>query len=171
MTTQGSSIDCPRCGARAPDWTKQCPFCGYWIDPSLGDITGLCCDTPPWVWRAYYGMAILWIVTGAFWALLPLLGVHPPGPVGVPTYDVIAGCVSVIAGIGLISRIEAIRGVVNVLCWIQILLGLLGTVLCIVLALETGGLSLMMLVPVINVAGTVFMVWLLAETDCREPIL
>ena len=165
-------ILCPQCGAKLPDWTTKCQFCQETIDPTIaGHIPGVSGKTPQWVWGAYYGIAIYWILAGAYSALFPLLESSKSDGLGFAAIIGIAvGSLSILFGIGLIARIEVIRGIINFFCGLKIIFGLLGMLGTIGLALLTGPFGIiLMFLKVFDIASAAFMIYLIGETESRAP--
>ncbi len=91
---------------------------------------------------------------------------------GGPNYFlVVIGAIGVVWGIGLLAKIEFIRGITNVLCFLSIavdLLSLVGYVLGAGLAAMLGGSLLVvisMFATAFNIALNGLMIYLLGETD------
>ena len=124
-------INCPKCNATLPDWAAKCQFCGNTFTPapkraSANDEQ----ETPgqslnlKWVWPAYYGIAGWWIVSGLYDVISALTSRHPGSLFS--TISIVFAVITLLVGVGLIARVELARGIVNVLCFLQILDGAFG---------------------------------------------
>lgn len=121
----------------------------------------------PWVKTAYQGIAGLWMGIGF---IEMYRGIDPFGSGGKLSF--IMGAFTTLIGLGLLRNDERARGVVNILCFVRIVFGVitLGMVFTSPQAMEaagTGGIAL----GVLNVLIAGFMIYLVAETDPRAPNL
>ncbi|MGC8668931.1 MAG: hypothetical protein ACP5VE_12530 [Chthonomonadales bacterium] len=157
-------IKCPACNATLPDGAVRCQFCGASLavpqrsSPAPNREEGST-GTPPWVWPAYYGVAVWWILQGVVHVLLVRGGV----------VDTSINGLSAVIGLGLLARIELVRGITNVMCFLSIVGGLFG----LGMAFLEGGWSgaLGMLLAVVQIAMAGFMIFLIGETESRAPDL
>jgi hypothetical protein len=120
-------INCTKCSASLPDWAKTCQFCGT-------DVSSVARPAPvqkqsrgrqpeQWVMGAYFGLAALYMIDGLYHVILALADLkHFSSDVSL-LIGLIFGVATFVIGLGLILRIEFIRGIVNFFCGIQILLG------------------------------------------------
>ncbi len=120
-----------------------------------------------WIWPAYYVLSIYWIISGIE-GILRSLNEAPFGP-GAEPLALVMGAFSALVGLGLLVRLEFLRGVGNLVCFLQILGGVLG--------LWTGVLSIAVLGPmglivtimaILDVLTGGFMIYLIGETDGRS---
>jgi hypothetical protein len=162
-------IHCPKCNATLPDFAVRCQFCGTTfasrnVDPRARAAGGTAdAGQPRWVWPAYYAIGGWWVVTGAISVLRSVL---PGGGAGSSGFLVIVGLVNIVFGVGLIARVEIIRGIANVLCFVNILFGLLGVVTGFLMTGILGGIgALMMIQSVIDIALAGLLIFLIGETD------
>jgi hypothetical protein len=74
--------------------------------------------------------------------------------------------ISVVLGIGLLAKIEIIRGIVNFVCGISLVFGILGLIGSFGSVLVLGGLGVIMLIRnVLDICMNAFMIYLIGETD------
>ena len=177
MTT-GGFIKCPKCGATLPATNRVCQFCGTdvsgltkgYVPPSDTDYKPHGAGLPrKWVFGFYYAICAYYVYLGASY-LLRALGVFGRVSELVQAVLGIAGVITLVISIGMIFRLEIVRGIVNFFCGIQLILGFLGLVMG-VMASATFGLGGFMLVvnSVIQIATSGFMIYLIGETDLRGP--
>ncbi|MBX3118021.1 MAG: hypothetical protein KF784_03080 [Fimbriimonadaceae bacterium] len=166
-------ITCPQCKNSLPDWAQSCQFCGSPLTnvprpkvekerrTNLGAI-------PKWIWALYYTVCIYWLVEGTF-DILTSFHVIQFGSEKVEAVDpfgIIAGGISVICGLGLIIRLEFIRGIVNFVCFLNILSGLLGGWAGLMLMAVNGMYgSIILILNALQVITSALMIWLIGETD------
>ncbi len=85
---------------------------------------------------------------------------------------IVLGAVTALFGVGLLARVELVRGIMNVFCGLQILFGLIGLVQSILVGTVFGPLGLvMMFFDVLQIATAAFMIYLIGETDRAAPNL
>lgn len=163
-------IKCPRCNATLPAANRVCQFCGADVSavsrPAAPQKKVQGYKAPQWVQGAYYSIAIYWILDGLFQVLsgTGVLGGHHS------SVDVIIGAVSAVMGLGLVLRLEIIRGIVNFFCGLQIIFGLFGLAGAVLGTLFAGMLGFVMVVlQVLQIATAGFMIYLIGETDTKAP--
>lgn len=167
-------VKCPKCQATLPDGAYVCQFCqtSFGTAPRVpgrpaigaaGKSSIAAPGAPGWVVPFYYLIAAWWVVDGAQLAYQSLSGGL------VATLGLVIGVVSALVGLGLLLRIEAARGIVNVLCFLQILDGLLALVFLLFSGIGGlwGAVSLIFTFIRIGFAG--LMIYLIGETDSRAP--
>ncbi len=165
---------CPKCNATLPDFAKSCQFCGdTWSGAPLPPGTkaskvGAVVNSLSWVKPAYYGIAVWWIV-GGVWSVLTGAGVFGnPGGFGI--IDVLLGSLTALVGLGLVLHVDLVRGIVNVLCFLQILGGLRSLVFFFFSPFVGGFLGVVLVMMAffqIGLAG--LMIFLIGETETRGP--
>lgn len=173
-------IQCPKCKASLPDWAKNCQFCN-------ADTSKLTRPDPPapkakykrpmaaWIWPAYYIVSVYWIISGVQ-SILEALNVGPFATTivfqgvkidpGINIIGLVFGLFSAVIGFGLLLKIEAIRGVANVLCFLQIAGGLLGLWGGIMASAVLGPIGL--LITIMNLLDIItggLMIYVIGETD------
>lgn len=166
-------ITCPKCNQSLPDWATNCQFCGT----SLANVPRPKAEKehrtqlgviPGWVWGLYYGVCVYWILDGTF-DVLNAFHVIKIGSEQVQDIDVISligGSISIICGLGLVLRLEVVRGIVNFFCFLNILSGLLGGWAGLMLMAVNGLFgSIILIVNLLQVITSGLMVWLIGETD------
>ncbi len=80
------------------------------------------------------------------------------------------GIFTACVGLGLIFRVEAARGIVNVLCFIQILEGALGLAIGFLLSGFVGIWGIVgMIFSILRVVFAVLMIFAIGETESRAP--
>lgn len=162
---------CPGCNATLPDGASRCQFCGRTLAPPSVRL-GPRRSTPPpdampgaprWVKPAYNLIASYWILNGV-WGIISdtvLAGKDGPNLVGAAM-----GALGALIGLGLLLRIEAVRGVVNFVCALQILFGILDVITAFIL-----GSPLMMILALVQIATAGLLIFLIGETETRGPNL
>ncbi len=164
-------IKCPKCSATLPDGSGYCQFCQATfvpLDPVSKPAEKEELDfaaMPQWVWPAYRGISIWWIVTGLYGVVSSLLTAGAAGP---NMFFIAIEGLSAILGIGLLARIEFIRKFVNFCCFLQILQGAFG-LLQIIISPHIKGIFglIMLLIEFFNVACAVLMIYLIGETESK----
>jgi hypothetical protein len=160
-------IKCPGCGNSLPPSFTKCHICGAdlagvarpkapvkqkYVDP----------NKPAWVYPAYNAIAGYFLVSGLVTLVFSLV----PAKGGLPIVSIVASAITIIFGIGLLAKIEFIRGIANVLCFLNILGAVLRIAGSFVVTLVLGPLGiLMLLLAVIDLCTNVFMIYLIGETD------
>ncbi len=173
-------VKCPHCNATLPDGSFQCQFCltQFAAAPPaarghapVNSRTGSSMPgAPRWVVPAYNVIAAWWIVDGV-WTILKgtVLAEKDTGGFFTIVFMIIGG-VTALVGLGLLLRIDLVRGIVNVLCFLQILDGAFGLLIAFVL---TGMLGIWgviaMIMSAIRIAQACLMIYLIGETDTRAP--
>ena len=128
-------------------------------------------DAPKWVWWAYYLIAGYFLLGGIF-VVLAGLGVLGEDMALGGSCIAIMGLVNIVLGAGLILRWEAIRGVVNVVCFVTIIMAAWSALQGFFLAPLTGPYAALFLFQnVIDFCTAGFMIFLLGETDKKAPNL
>lgn len=75
-----------------------------------------------------------------------------------------------IIGLGLLARLEFIRGIVNFVCGLSLIFGLFGLLGALLGTLASGAMGLLFLVfQLIDLATNAGMIYLIGETDGFEP--
>lgn len=172
-------IQCPKCTHALPDWAQTCQFCGSDTKavarpaPTPAAVRQAPAGQPKWVWPAYYACSIYFIISGGAEILQNVVAMNntKPGPMGETVsgysiFGIVISAIMVLVGLGLAARIEFIRGITNIYCWLVILssaLGLLGSLLG---GMFLGPIALLWgLFELFNIGTAVFMIFLIGETD------
>jgi hypothetical protein len=165
---------CSKCNATLPDFAKSCQFCGNtWSAPPPAPGTkaskvGAAVSSLKWVKPAYYAIAGWWVLSGVLTVLVGAGVVG--GSDNTSIVDIVFGTITALIGLGLILQVDAARGVVNVLCFLQILFGLFGLAM-LFLNPFVGGLwgviAAVMAFIQIGLGG--LMIFLIGETETRGP--
>lgn len=168
-------ITCPGCQKTLPDWAKQCQFCGSDTTKVARPVAQvkerrpMSTDAAPWVFGVYYAISGYYLLSGLFDVLIGV-GVVGPEQMRGSIAHLVFGGLRMVLGLGLITRWEPVRGIVNVACFLTMigaglnafqgffLLPLLGAFMAIALVLD-----------VIDFATAGFMIFLIGETDKRAP--
>jgi hypothetical protein len=127
----------------------------------------------PWVWPTYYLSAGWFIFNGAVTVaesiiLMSKLDKSLFGSMFTPfTYVMlVVGIAQVAIGLGLILKIEFIRGVANIWCWLQILAGARGLLASAVLGGFFTGWGIIGIVrSLFDICTAGLIIYLLGETD------
>ena len=172
-------IICPKCGAKLPDWQTQCQFCQEPVDMSVHGHQRPGADTymgsPKWVWGAYYGIAVYFMLEGIYDVItgaLAAIGHGATEPTFFSYLGIVVGFFLVVFGAGLLARVEVVRGLMNVFCGLIILFGLLGLPGTVIMALALGPFGILALfMDVLRIGTAGFMIYLIGETDRYAPNL
>ena len=163
-------LKCPHCQATLPDFSQGCQFCGkQWGAPAgspqakrQGRGGG---GSPGWVWPAYYAIAGWWILDG-----LRVLLAAITGSVSVGIIGLVVGVITLLVGVGLVFKVELARGIVNVLCFLQILSGAFSIVMGFFFAPIMGLWGIIwMILSFVQIGTAGLMIFLIGETETRGP--
>jgi len=174
-------IQCPKCGNNLPDWSQSCQFCQTDLKnvarpkPAPGNYprNQNLVQTAPWIWPTYYIIAGYWVLSGLKDVISAALlmsksadNVAGERISSLAWIGVVIGLITLLTGIGLIAKVEFIRGFVNIICWLQIAGNLCGTVGIILAGSLMGPAVLIGLIfSVFNIATAALMIYLIGETD------
>ena len=176
---------CPGCNATLPDMAAQCQFCGATIAPTgppSRQPTGRAYTRPgkpppsqgygrgeyAWAWKAYYAIAVWWILSGGWQFVRPI--VLPGEKSGSITFSSIIGLITAAVGIGLLLKVDFVRGVVNVISFLQILDGAFGLIIGLFLTGIFGWAGAFgMILSALQIALGAFMIFLIGETETHAP--
>jgi hypothetical protein len=178
-------ITCPKCNATLPDWAQTCQFCqadvkavARPVAPAAPKQSLTASTSPGWVAGAYYALCVFFLLEGAYDILRAVMITQEKvmGSVvgwGFESFlGVIVGAFTCLIGLGLLLRVEFIRGIVNFFCGLRILFGLVGLLGSLGGVLLFGALGFLFLVMnVVDIATAAFMIYLIGETDKRAPNL
>lgn len=174
-------INCPNCKNTLPAWAQVCQFCGANVtavprpmstEPQLQ--TGTVLGGPnKWIWIAYFGIAIWFLIGGAIDVVrLIMLATKADSETArtiTYVFCVFPG-VRALIGLGLLTRVELVRGIVNFVCGLSLLFGLLGLVFNLFTMLATGIWGLIWMVfQLVDLGTNAGMIFLIGETDGFEP--
>ena len=175
-------VKCPHCSATLPDGAFQCQFCGTqfaaapagtqrgFTQPAASRFNDAMPGAPKWVAPVYNLIAAWWIIDGV-WTILrgTVLAGKDSGGFFTTVFMIIGG-VTALVGIGLLLRIDVVRGIVNVLCLLQILDGALGLIMAFFMTSVFGIWGAIgMIMSAIRIAQAGLMIYLIGETDTRAP--
>ncbi len=174
-------ISCPHCKATLPDGTTYCQFCRNNFATETAaqaarrtqtddDAVYTYPESKPlnlkWVYPVYYGIATWWVVN----ALISIMRLATSGIIGSPVGIILLllTLFPLLVGVGLLCKVELARGYVNVICWLNILGGVLNLATSFILSLfPMVGLwgILGMFFAVVNIALSILMIFVIGETD------
>ena len=120
---------------------------------------------PKWVYPAYYAIAGWFILSGLLAIVLVLTNKKLEDGF-FKTILIVFPAVQMLLGLGLLAKIEFVRGIVNFFCGLSLvfgILGLLGSFGDILLLGAVGVLSVVR--SVIDIATNAMMIYLIGETD------
>ena len=173
-------MTCPTCQKQVISGVPTCQFCGsdlrgmapaqakrsIFIDSDSYDVvhTG---GKPGWVVPAYYIVCGYFVLTGVLRAILTLSNHRLMTEGGPLIYVSFAfDALSILFGLGLMLKIEVIRGIVNFVCGISLIFGLFGLLGSLGSVLTLGGLGVLFLIQnVLDICTNGFMMYLIGETD------
>ena len=162
-------IVCPNCKAQLPDWAKTCQFCqadtGHVLRPRQDNPDVHAFQTPTWTLAAYYAVSSLLLLSGLIGILTTLVGARKDGLQLFDFVSLVFDGVGTLVGIGLLLRLELIRGITNIICFLGILSGLRFIAAGVFGTLFSSWGLLVALYGIIKVAIYGFMVYLIGETD------
>ncbi len=171
-------IQCPKCNNSLPDWVQTCQFCKSDISkvprPKVAATAKRpLMQTAAWIWPTYYIISGYFVLSG-IWTIVQTViaanthksGVEVTGMGPIQVIIIIIGAITSLIGLGLLFKVELARGIVNVLCWIRIAVGVLSLPAAIGLAVVFGPLGIVMLISsIIDVLSSGLMIYLIGETD------
>ena len=162
-------IQCPGCSNTLQDHAVRCQFCGADVSkvprpPAAKKAVSTYGAPAKWIWPTYYTVSGYWALSGAF-DVVRALGLLS-GAKEVDSFMVVIGAVLMLIGVGLILRVELIRGIINVVCWLKIAVGIVGAILSLGIMALFGAIGILFLVlNLLDIATGGFMIYLVGETD------
>lgn len=166
-------IVCPKCKATLSPSAQNCQFCGADVRtvprPVVQQRRSTGYQAPKWVWVVYTIIAAYWIFDGAL-DIASGSGVF--GNKYTSPVVVIVGAIGAGLGLGLLFRVELVRGIANILSWIKILGGIFGILNGLMFGAFFSGLLglILILFSVLDIVTGGLMVYLIAETEGRVNI-
>jgi hypothetical protein len=173
-------MTCPTCQKQVISGVPTCQFCGsdlrgmapaqakrsIFIDSDSYDVvhTG---GKPGWAVPAYYIVASYFVLSGLVSVLLTVLNKKTMADGGSFVYIGLAfSAVGILLGIGLLAKIEIIRGIVNFVCGLNLIFGIIGLLGSFAGVMTMGGLGVLFLIQdVVDICMNAFMIYLIGETD------
>jgi hypothetical protein len=171
-------IKCPNCNQSVPAGFGICQFCqaslkgvakpnpqrqnyfAYEDDHSVGYF-----GKPTWVKPAYYAVSTYFILSALVGILLIVTRMKGP----IEAFEIIAiaiHSIGLLMGIGLLAKIEMIRGIVSFICAMKILFGLLAIPTILMEGMFTGIAGVVStLLVVLDIVTCALMIYLIGETD------
>lgn len=173
-------IVCPNCKNTLPDWVTSCQFCQADVrsvqrTPNKDDVERYSYKLPDkTLWSIYYALCIFWLIGGA-WDIYEGIPRPKGGEAGMLGFgDMLSlafGTFSVLVGLGLLLKIEIIRGIVNVISALNLLFGLIGLVTGIFALFTMAGLGyLLVAMNLLQVIVSGATIWIIGETQSRASI-
>ena len=172
-------VKCPNCQATLPDGAFQCQFCRTQLALPPGAARGYgrpsrqsaaMPGSPSWVMPAYYGIALWWMFSGVWDILHATLWAGKDSGGFLDILGIVFGGITALVGLGLLLRIDVVRGIVNVLCFLQILFGILGLITSFLLSGPFGMIGVLgMIHSIVDIGTAALMIYLIGETDTRAP--
>lgn len=170
-------VNCPQCNATLPPGSVHCQFCGASFGAAPPGRPGAPGARPTghyagrrgleWVPIAYTLVSIWWIVDGG---LSVARGLSTGS--GSISLGMIFGALTALVGLGLLLKVEFVRGIVNFLSFFQILFGLFDVVVLFFLSPIVGIWGpIGMILAFIRVGVGGLMIFLIGETETRGPNL
>jgi vacuolar-type H+-ATPase subunit I/STV1 len=106
-----------------------------------------------------------WILNGVWGIVESLLFTK-----SISIFGLVFGAITALVGLRLILRVELARNIVNIICWLQILFGILGFLFAFTLSFAIPLLAaIAMIRAVIQVVLSLVMVFVIGETGPRAP--
>jgi hypothetical protein len=168
-------IQCPRCNATLPDANVVCQFCGADVSKVARPVPvtrdrGPLTPTPQWVMGAYYAISVYYIVEALYEIGIGCVALNGKGGSFAGGFSIAMGVLTLIIGLGLLFKIEIVRGIVNFFCGLQILFGLFGLAGAVMGTMLFGALGFLNVVmQMLQIATAGFMIYLIGETDTKGP--
>lgn len=155
-------IKCPKCGATLPESYTNCQFCGADVAkvprsrPAQPVKRGY--QPEKWITVSYYVVSSYFVVSGLYDLVT--------GIIFSKYVAAFFGALELLLGIGLLTKFNLARGVVNVLCFLQIIFGVIGLAMAILAGGFIGPLAFIgIFYYLFRIATAGFMMFLLSETD------
>jgi hypothetical protein len=170
-------IQCPKCSHQLPDWSQVCQFCQADLKgvarpkPDSKQMRPAMPGTAPWIWPAYYIVSAYFLLGGVADIIQAIISMgHKTtaleGPSVFSYVAIIIGAITALIGIGLMAKVEIVRGIVNIFCWIRIATGLLSLPATIGLAVIFGPFGILLtIMSIFNIVSAGLMIYLIGETD------
>ena len=159
-------LKCSQCNSTLPDFATMCQFCGNTWSPSNSGPAGTkanitqAMNSLAWVRPAYYGIAAYWVVSGIIECLTAKGS----------TVGIVLGAINILVGLGLILKVEVIRSVVNAICFVNILFGVLALVGAFFSPFVGGLIGVVIVIMnFVNLGTSGLMIFLIGETESRGP--
>lgn len=169
-------ISCPKCRATLPDGSGYCQFCQTKFTPTA-TARGEGDEAVPtaslnlaWVWPVYYFIAAWWIFDGVYGIAQTLRSQYPGSFFSV--IGIVISAVTALVGLGLVLKVELARGIVNVLCFLQILQGLFGILGGFIMSFAIGIFgAIAMVLAIVQIVLAGLMIFVIGETETRTSNL
>lgn len=175
-------IQCPKCQQSLPDWAQVCQFCQTDLkgvsrpkstDPAYARPTSNYGQPAAWIWPTYYIISAYWIISGLKTLISAILlsmtakeNIFGESVKSLDVVGMVVGALTIATGIGLAAKIEFVRGIVNVLCFLQILGNICGLASLIMIGSIFGPWVLIGVVfQVLNILTAALMIYIIGETD------
>lgn len=162
-------ITCPNCKASLPDWSKTCQFCqadtAQVLRPKQDNPDPQAFETPTWTLAAYYAVSALLLLSGLVGILATLLGSKKDGIDLFAAISLVFDSVGALVGLGLLLRLEIVRGITNIICFLGILSGIRFTLAGLGATFFTSWGLLIVIYGIIKICVYAFMIYLIGETD------
>jgi hypothetical protein len=176
-------IVCPTCNRSVPAGFGQCQFCGGSLagiakpTPSKGYFayedghTQTYFGKPKWVYPAYNAVCVYYILSGLYTVIASLLVKPGKSEVAdiisfVKIIGMVVGGVYILFGIGLLAKVEFLRGIVNFFCGLSIIFALIslpGALAGVAVSGFSGFVNLA--ITIVNIVINALMIYLIGETD------
>jgi len=172
-------IQCPKCANQLPDWSQVCQFCQADLkgvarpkpDPKTSPARASYTGPAKWIWPTYYAISGYFVLGGILNLINVLVLMRKPadelgGTSVITTVGIIVSSITILIGLGLIFKVEAARGIVNIRCWITIAVSVLSlptTIGLIALHAATG--IVMTIWAIFDIVTAGLMIYLIGETD------
>jgi hypothetical protein len=124
-------------------------------------------EPKPWVNVAYNLIAGYWVLNGIYRVLVG------SGVLGSQNFIlVLFGVFGALFGVGMLARVEFVRGIVNFVSGINIIVGVTCLGFTVITSPLVGAFALVAIVlQIIDILQSAFLIYLIAETDRRAPNL
>lgn len=167
-------VTCTKCSSSLPDWAQQCQFCGSDVrnaarvnnQPPARQFSSAAFVVPKGVWIAYYCISAYFVLSGIGQIMIGALAKEPN------VIAMIFGGIMVVLGLGLSARVELVRGIVNFVCGLNIIFGLLGLATTLMTLGFFGPIGFLFVIKgAIDILTNALMIYLIGETEKGMPNL
>ena len=172
-------MTCPTCNKQVIAGVPTCQFCGsdlrgmapaqakrsVFIDPDSHEVVHSG-GKPGWIYPAYYAVSGYYALSGVIGILTVVLNKKNDlsDPFTIAAMAIYA--VGLLIGIGLMLKIELVRGIVNFFSFLKILGDLRGILFSLgLIVISTGWGIFLLIFNVFDLCASVLMIYLIGETD------
>lgn len=173
----GAMITCPKCGNKLPEWAQVCQFCKADVrqvarpaPAKKKEYHFASLEPPKWVMPAYFISIVVMLLLNAWSGFADYADMQAgKGWCLTPVTMGISFAVCLVCLLALL-RIEIFRGMLNIVCGYDILVGLKDAGIAFAFMMGVPALGLLLLVLALMKIGFAgFLIFLIGETDKYAP--